>query len=52
MLLIKYENDVVPHSSIGPTSGMMVRDVKVWYQSHGFNAEPGWSREVVFGPNV
>ena len=32
MLLIKYENDVL-HSSICPTSGMMVEGVTVWYQS-------------------
>jgi hypothetical protein len=29
MLLIKYENDVVPHSSVCPTSGMTVRGVTV-----------------------
>jgi hypothetical protein len=33
MLLIKYENDVVPHSSICPASGMTAGDVTVWYQS-------------------
>jgi hypothetical protein len=27
MLLIKYENDVVPHSSVCPASGMTVGDV-------------------------
>jgi hypothetical protein len=25
MLLIKYENDIVPHSSVCPTSGMTAR---------------------------
>jgi hypothetical protein len=33
MLLIKYENDVVPHSSVCPASGMTAGDVTVWYQS-------------------
>jgi hypothetical protein len=33
MLLIKYENDVVLHSSVCPANGMMVGDVTVWYQS-------------------
>jgi hypothetical protein len=27
MLLVKYENDVVPHNSVFPASGMMVGDV-------------------------
>jgi hypothetical protein len=33
MLLIKYENDVVPHSSVCLTSGMTAGGVTVWYQS-------------------
>jgi hypothetical protein len=33
MLLIKYENDVVLHSSVCPASGTTVVDVTVWYQS-------------------
>jgi hypothetical protein len=33
MLLIKYENDVVPHSSVFPASGMKAGGVTVWYQS-------------------
>jgi hypothetical protein len=45
MLYINKYEIVVPHSSIGPTSGMMARgDVTEWYQSHGFNVEPRWAR--------
>jgi hypothetical protein len=34
MLLIKYLNDVVPHNSVFPASGMTVRgDITDWYQS-------------------
>jgi hypothetical protein len=34
MLLIKYENDVVPHSSVCPASGIDGRgSITVWYQS-------------------
>jgi len=33
MLLIQYENDVAPHSSIYPASGMTVGGITVWYQS-------------------
>jgi hypothetical protein len=52
MLLIKYENDVVPHSSICPTSGMTSEDVTVWYQSLvstlSLDGPDKWSLDQVF----
>ena len=52
MLLIKYENDVVPHSSVFPTSGMIIRDVTVWYQSlvsmMSSDGSDKWSLDQVF----
>ena len=32
MLIIKYKNDVVLHSSVCPTSGIAAGDVTIWYQ--------------------
>jgi hypothetical protein len=32
-----------PRSSIARQVGLMVGDVTIWYQSQGFNAEPGWA---------
>ena len=43
MLLIKYENDVVPHSSVCPASGMMAEGCYSMVSDPSFNVEPGWA---------
>jgi hypothetical protein len=43
MLLIKYENDVVPHSSVFPASGMTAGERYSMVSEPSFNAEPGWA---------
>jgi hypothetical protein len=43
MLLIKYENDVVPHNSVYPASGMTVQGCYSMVSEHSFNDDPGWA---------
>jgi hypothetical protein len=44
MLYINKYEIVVPHSSVARPVGDDGRgSVTEWYQSHGFNAEPGWA---------